>query len=214
METALVTTAAILALRLLPMISIFRSAWYVAPAVLLAAGLIPTAIKGRRFPKIGLGVGQIRRSLILVGGVCIFVFPALIAALWLMKVYGLRWPLRPVLPTELGWIRWVLYQFLYVAVAEEVFFRGYVQTNFLHLIGTLRGRSGALWRLTSIIISAACFAMAHMIIQGQIVSVMTFLPGLVLGWLFVRSGSLLAPILFHGLANTFYLVISGFLANL
>jgi membrane protease YdiL (CAAX protease family) len=32
----------------------------------------------------------------------------------------------------------------------------------------------------------------------------TFLPGLVLAWLFIRTRALLAPILFHGLANVSY----------
>jgi len=40
------------------------------------------------------------------------------------------------------------------------------------------------------------------------VSAVTFLPGLILGWLFIRTGSLLAPILFHGLANTFYCMLA------
>ena len=58
-------------------------------------------------------------------------------------------------------------------------------------------------------VCAACFVAAHVIIQGQIVSVLTFLPGLVLGWLFIRTKSLLAPILFHGLANVCYVVTMG-----
>jgi len=245
-ETALVTAAVIVALRFLltpPLLPSDRKTrgqpgWYVAPAVLLAAGLIPTLIKKGQFPSIGLRSEQVRRSLVVLAGVCIFIFPALTAGLWLLKLYGIQsagWlaplPLRPVLPREQGLAGWLLYQFLYVAVAEEVFFRGYVQYNFLHLVDPVESRSrkprhsdGGVNRLApprgggvlpaSIIISAACFALAHTIVQGQIVSVLTFLPGLILGWLFVRTGTLLAPILFHGLANTWYLVICGLLANL
>lgn len=213
-ETALVTATAIVVLRLLLTSSSFGSAWYVGPAVLLAAGLIPTLIKRGEFVGIGLGSEQVRRSLILVAGVCIFIFPALAAGLWLLKLCGMQLPLRPVLPREQGLAQWLLYQFLYVAVAEEVFFRGYVQRNCLRLVNSFEGRPGMLLKFTSIIISAACFALAHAIVQGQIVSLLTFLPGLILGWIFIRTGSLLAPILFHGLANVWYLVICGLLANL
>jgi membrane protease YdiL (CAAX protease family) len=220
-ETALVTATAIVALRLLLTSSSFGSAWYVGPAVLLAAGLIPTLIKRGEFVGIGLSREQVRRSLILVAGVCIFIFPALAAGLWLLKLCGMQsagWlaplPLRPVLPREQGLAQWLLYQFLYVAVAEEVFFRGYVQRNCLRLVNSFEGRPGMLLKFTSIIISAACFALAHAIVQGQIVSLLTFLPGLILGWIFIRTGSLLAPILFHGLANVWYLAICGLLANL
>jgi membrane protease YdiL (CAAX protease family) len=48
---------------------------------------------------------------------------------------------------------------------------------------------------------AACFAVAHIIVQGRIILVLTFLPGLVLGWLFVRTKLLLAPILFHSIGQ-------------
>ena len=220
-ETTLVTAAAIMALRLLLTSSSFGSAWYVAPAVLLAGGLIPTLIKGDKFVSIGLSSEQVRRSLILVAGVCIFIFPASVAGLWLLKLCGMQstgWlaplPLRPVVPREQGFAGWLLYQFLYVAVAEEVFFRGYVQRNCLRLVESFEGRPGMLLKFTSIIVSAACFALAHAIVQGQIVSFLTFLPGLILGWIFIRTGSLLAPILFHGLANAWYLAICGLLANL
>lgn len=213
-ETALVTGVAVVVLRLLPAGSTFSCAWCIAPAVLLAAGLIPALIKADEFVSIGLSSEQVRRSLILVAGVCIFIFPALAAGLWLLKLCGMQLPLRSVLPREQGLAQWLLYQFLYVAVAEEVFFRGYVQRNCLRLAESFEGRPGMLLKFTSIVISAACFALAHAIVQGQIVALLTFLPGLILGWLFVRTGSLLAPILFHGLANTWYLAVSGFLASL
>jgi len=62
-------------------------------------------------------------------------------------------------------------------------------------------------------LSAAFFAIAHAMVYGQLISVLTFLPGLILGWLFVQTRSLLAPILFHGLANTWYLFVFGLLAS-
>jgi len=114
------------------------------------------------------------------------------------KSRGLESPLLPVLPENQHWLCWVCYQFLYVAVAEEVFFRGYLLSNILRLTSAIKCRL-RLRNWVSIVLSAACFAAAHIIIQGQIIAVLTFLPGLVLAYLFVRTKSLLAPILFHGL---------------
>jgi hypothetical protein len=62
-------------------------------------------------------------------------------------------------------------------------------------------------------ISAACFALAHVIVQGRLTAVLTFVPGLILAWLFFRTGTLLAPILFHGLANVSYAMMAMTLAQ-
>jgi len=100
---------------------------------------------------------------------------------------------------------------MYVAVAEEVFFRGYLQSNILKLASAIVGGQHRLQKWISIAISAACFAVAHIIVQGQVISVLTFLPGVVLGWLFSKTKTLLAPILFHGLANCCYLAMATML---
>jgi len=203
-ETALVMIAAILAIRLLATSSISRVAWFVSPGILIAAALIPTAIKRAEFPKIGLNVRQIGPTLLVVCRTCVVVFSALFAGLWLLKSFGLGLPLQPVQPREQGWISWLFYQFMYVAIAEEAFFRGYVQNNILRLTNPGKDGQRRLWMWLSIVLSAACFAVAHIIIQGRIILALTFLPGLICGWLFIRTRSLLAPILFHGLANTCY----------
>ena len=206
-ETTLVTIAAILAIRILAVSVISKAAWLVSPGILVAAALIPTAIKRAGFPKIGLNIKQIVPTALVVCRTCVVVFSALFAGLWLLKFFGLGLPLRPVPPTEQGWFSWLFYQFMYVAVAEELFFRGYVQSNILKLTNSDKDGRYRLGKWLSIVLSAAFFAVAHLIIQGRIALLLTFLPGLVLGWLFIRTKSLLAPILFHGLANTCYCVM-------
>jgi len=208
-ETALVTIAAILAIKVLDESSLSRAVWFMAPGILIAAALIPTAIKGNKFPKIGFDAKQIKLTLRVLCWTCVVVFPAMFCGLWLLKSYGLNLPLRPVPPQGQGWVGWLLYQFMYVGVAEEVFFRGYVQNNILRSTSTITQERRRLLQWISIIISAACFAAAHIIVQGKIISVLIFLPGLVLGWLFIRTRSLLAPILFHGLANTYYFCVAS-----
>jgi membrane protease YdiL (CAAX protease family) len=218
-ELILVTFAAILAIKALDSGFLFFDTWFAAPGILIAAAIIPTIIKRRKFVAIDFNIKQISDSLVVLGWTCMVVFPATFVGCWLLKSYGLDLPLRPLLPKGQNWICWLFYQFMYVAVAEEVFFRGYVQDNILRLMSiakleqqlskfpTLGYRA---WM--SIMLSAVCFAAAHIIVQGQIISVLTFLPGLILGWLFIRTNSLLAPILFHGLANICYFLIAAALA--
>jgi membrane protease YdiL (CAAX protease family) len=212
-ELVLVTVGTVLVIKILTFRSILGYSWFVPPAVFVAAAFIPAIIKGNRFPAIGLNMKQVSNSLVLLGWTCIVVFPVLFAFFWLMNSYGFGLPLKPVLPQEQSWICWLSYQFFYVAVAEEVFFRGYLQANILNLASSMAGGQCRFSEWISIAVSAACFALAHIIIQGQFISVLTFLPGLVLGWLFVRSGTLLSPILFHGLTNSCYLLMATALAR-
>lgn len=209
METAAVTIAAILAIRIFSTSSVFKQIWFMAPCILIAAAFVPTAITRRDFAGIGFKNKQISHSLVLLVWACIATFPATFCGLWLIRYRGLELPLRSVMPPAQGWFYWVFYQFMYIAVVEELFFRGYLQNNILKTASTIIQERHRLLQWMSIIISAACFAAAHVVIQGEIISVLTFFPGLVLGWLFVRTRSLLAPILFHGLANVFYLFVAA-----
>jgi membrane protease YdiL (CAAX protease family) len=211
-ETVLVTIATILAIRILIASPIAHTAWLVAPALLVAAALVPTLIRRDEVAQIGLTAGHMRRSFSVLGQTCVVVLPGAYLGMWILKSQGFQLPLQPTLPQEKGWIAWLLYQFMYIAVAEEVFFRGYLQNNILKLTTALKGRQPRLQNLITIPLSAACFAIAHIIVQGRMASALTFLPGLILAWLFIRTRSLLAPILFHGLANTTYCMMAAAIA--
>jgi membrane protease YdiL (CAAX protease family) len=186
--------------------------WLVIPAALVAGAIIPTWLGKRDFPRIGIDRGDMGTAFLTVGCTCACVLP--IALLGLLLLTSLQWPipLRPVIEGPWNWLSWSLHQFLYVAVAEEVFFRGYVQANAASLLGRARwpAPSGRQW--AEVFVSAACFALAHAVVQGQIMSVATFLPGIVLAWLFMRTRTLLAPILFHGVANLAYGIMAAIVA--
>ncbi|MHC4104836.1 MAG: hypothetical protein ACYSR9_07850, partial [Planctomycetota bacterium] len=130
-ETATVTIVAILAIKVFGTSSIFKPTWFLTPAILIAAAFVPTAITKREFARIGFDKRQIRRSFVLLGWACITTFPLVVCGLWLMRYWGLELPLRAVMPPVQGWFCWLFYQFMYIGVAEEVFFRGYVQNNIL-----------------------------------------------------------------------------------
>ena len=178
-------------------------AWPMLPFALLSAAIVPTFLRKRNLSKIGFQIEQPKLILRRLFGICLIVFPALFCGILLLNHYKVALPLRPMIPQN-KWFSWLIYQFIFVAVAEEAFFRGYVQTNIQCLITTAIHRNAAFMALTSVIISAAIFALFHSLLFGNIVSMITFFPGLILGWLFIKTKSLLAPILFHGLANVVY----------
>lgn len=212
-ETLLVTVGAIAVIRLLHANGAAGLQWLAIPAVLVTAALVPAWIRHRDFPRLGLDrahTGVVVHSL---GRTCLCVFPAVFLVLWLLTRLDMPLPLRPLVPERQGWCAWLLYQFFYVAVAEELFFRGYVQANMLTWLRTCRRLPARMPAQIAIIISAACFALAHVFVQGRMIALLTFLPGLILAWLFLRTDTLLAPILFHGLANVSYGVMAMTLAQ-
>jgi len=211
-ETVILTTGVICVIGIFSRSSFSGAGWFVVPATLAVAAVTPAAVKKSGFAEFGLSLRKITSSLQVLARVCLLVFPAIFGLLWLLKSYGLLMPLPPVLIKSQSRVAWLLYQFLYVAVAEEMFFRGYLQNNILSIISSQNSTHKRLCQWASIIVSASIFALAHVIVLGQIISVLTFLPGLVLGWLLIRTKSLLAPILFHGIANVCYLVTVTLLA--
>ncbi len=210
-ETALAPIAAVVGIKAVGAGPASEVGWLLSPLILVVAAVVPLALRRRRFVDFGLDAGRIAASLVVLGWTCVALFPPVFGGLWVMKSYGIGLPIPPVSPLEQGWMSWLFYQFMYVAVAEEVFFRGYMLRNVLRLADRLTGARIRTKHWASIVISAGCFAVAHVVIQGQVVWLMTFWPGLVLGWLFIRTRALLAPVLFHGLANVCYVMMAGLL---
>jgi uncharacterized protein len=207
LETIAVTVVAITVIRLLVNYGITDVNWLIIPGILMTAALIPTAIRGRRFKEIGLNINNIRLSARLLFWASFLILPSVFLVLWLLQLCGFSLPLQQIAPQQSLSVRWIAYQFLYVALPEEMFFRGYLQTNILTLAKRLIDRHRALQGSVAIFTSALCFAAAHVVIRSQITGILTFFPGLVFGWLFLRTRSLVAPVLFHGLANTCYFLI-------
>lgn len=207
LEMVFVTVATVWLIRFLRSSLNNRGAWLAVPFVLLSAAAVPTLLRKRSLGVIGLRVERLGLILRVLCETCLVVFPVLFCGVFLLKYYKVQLPLCPVVP-EGRWFSWLIYQFLYVAVAEETFFRGYLQSNILRLLTIAVAKNLASLELTSIIISAAVFAISHSVLLGNAMPIITFFPGLIFGWVFVKTRSLLAPILFHGLANVGY----GFIA--
>lgn len=104
----------------------------------------------------------------------------------------------------------IVVQWLFVGIAEEVLFRGYILTRLIQMFGKLgRARS----RLAGVALSSFIFATFHIpqrvivhgmalrpdALMGQMVPL--FFVGVLLAWLYLRSQNVLFVGLFHGGIN-------------
>ncbi len=127
-----------------------------------------------------------------------FAVLANLATSWLMVLlesFGVPIPTFPdtVEPTATSlWLN-VISTAVLPALAEEIVFRAYVQ-GALRCCGTT----------ASVVLSALLFALFH----GNILQVpFAFLMGLILGWLFARTGSILPSVLLHFFNNLMAVVM-------
>lgn len=92
------------------------------------------------------------------------------------------------------------HQLLWVALPEELFFRGYLWRR---LADSRRGR------LAAIVANGALFAATHALIHPGAWAIATFLPGCYFAWLRCRTKNLAPPVLTHALANTLLFAATG-----
>ncbi len=96
----------------------------------------------------------------------------------------------------------VLNQLLVVALPEELFYRGWMQTSWARAApGPARRVLGADLR-RGFLATQVLFAAGHLV-SLQPWRIGTFFPGLLFGWLRERSGGLAAPVVAHALSNLF-----------
>lgn len=139
------------------------------------------------------------RELSIAFGVAIIVFPlyGLGFAAFQEPTRELSLSLPPSLPTL------ALTQWLLVALPEEAFFRGYLQTALSDLeTGRVRFLGASLapraWML-----QAALFALLHLAVQPQPARLAVFFPALLFGWLRAWRGGIGAASALHALANLY-----------
>jgi membrane protease YdiL (CAAX protease family) len=96
----------------------------------------------------------------------------------------------------------VIGQLLVIALPEELFYRGYLQT-------ALEDAFPKKWRVlgaevgVGVLLSSAIFALGHLLTEPLPGRLAVFFPSLVFGWLFARTRGIGASILFHAACNLF-----------
>ncbi|MBN1507503.1 MAG: CPBP family intramembrane metalloprotease [Sedimentisphaerales bacterium] len=198
-EVVLVTTTVLALLMVCHRLS-GRWVWSLSSLVLVLGAVVPIMARGRHLATLGLQWGQVKSGIALLvaaaAGMLVLGFLAVAA----FKHMAIQPPLAASIPPD-GRLVWVLFQFVYVALPEELFFRGYVLGSSLCLLTTSGKMSPLVAGLTAVLLSAAVFALSHVLILGHAASLLTFFPALLFGWLFVRMGSLVPAVVLHGVAN-------------
>ena len=175
------------------------------PVLLFALGWCVPIVRGRSRTYTFLP-GEKCKNGILLGGAVLLALLLLAAALKAVRFWQLSVPLI-VPPASTQWGQWVAYQFTHVALPEEVFFRGYVLTGLAQWGRQSLCLTGSASQYGAIIISSVIFALFHMVVQQSGFGLLTFFPGLILGVLFVKTHSLVIPVMFHAMANVGYALI-------
>lgn len=129
---------------------------------------------------------------------CLLVFPAFtLGWLWFWQPEA---PFRPVFERSL-WDEG-LGHVLVIALPEEAFFRGYLQTELEAALPPKRKLLGAGFGL-AIVLTSALFALGHVATELHVNRLAVFFPSLLFGWMRTRTGGVGASVLFHAACNVF-----------
>jgi membrane protease YdiL (CAAX protease family) len=96
----------------------------------------------------------------------------------------------------------VFAQLLVVALPEEAFYRGYLQSR-------LDDAWAPRWRVLGanvgpgLLASAAIFALGHLVTVHLPTRLAVFFPALLFGWLRARTGGIGASVVFHAMCNVY-----------
>ncbi|MEW6034838.1 MAG: CPBP family intramembrane glutamic endopeptidase [Chloroflexota bacterium] len=98
-------------------------------------------------------------------------------------------------------LRDLFYMLFFVGLGEEVLFRGIIQRNLMNAFGTGWG----------LFLASALFSIMHLGWHSVPELGFTFAIALLLGYLYWRSGSLVGPIVIHGVANTVLVAVMPYI---
>jgi len=154
--------------------------------------LEPLALDPRRMGRDGL------RALVYVLVLCAIVFPLFAVGYVLWWHPRAHFVLRP--PTSI--FDEVTGQLLVIALPEEAFFRGYLQTALddawtpkLKVLGAKVG--------PGLLVASAIFAVGHLLTTPHPARLAVFFPALLFGWLRAKTGGVGAGVVFHAACNIF-----------
>lgn len=195
---------------------------FVATIGFLYLPLLSMDRRGEDYPDFGLSTRRLRADLLQFLAVSAVVFPLFVGGYWLfMTELVPRVPvelLRKVTPYSIGtphfsfrlpdrFTEWLIDQLFVVALPEEFFYRGFIQTRLRdawpHGRLFLGVRLGPAFWLTAVL-----FALGHLAVF-EVWRLAVFFPALIFAWMRERSGSIVGAALFHASANMLIKVLDA-----
>jgi membrane protease YdiL (CAAX protease family) len=205
--TALATGATVLILHA-PTARVQHNSGLLIASIWLYLPLLAAWVKKIDFADLGLGRPPVGLSLTLVGLWVLISYPPFYLVWIWAQVHYLGRAFQLGSPPALSNL--ILVQALAIALPEEFYFRGYLQSR-LNLV------CGRPWRLWSaqigpgLFVTALVFMLCHLLVSASWLRVAILFPALLFGWMRERTNSLLAPVLFHALSNLTFIVVQSWL---
>ena len=137
-------------------------------------------------------------------GIAAIVFP-----LYAIGYYWWNQPAQPIslaLPPELGSL--ALAQLVIVALPEEAFFRGYLQTALSDAAPRRVRVLGVELAPAAWVVQAALFALVHLMVEPHPARLAVFFPGLLFGWVRSWRGGIGAAMALHAMSNLYSEILS------
>lgn len=139
-------------------------------------------------------------AFVLFGRILAHLPPSLASHLW---PYAGSLHFKPKMPTKME--LWAIDQLLVVALPEEFFYRGFLQTRLRDAWPQGRVFLGS--RLgPAFFVTAALFAIGHLAIF-EVARLAVFFPALLFGWLRERTGTVVGACLLHAACNLYDLIL-------
>jgi membrane protease YdiL (CAAX protease family) len=149
-----------------------------------------------------IDVARLAKSALTELGVALALGAVVLPPFWIG--YRLWWsPAQPFAPPALlPFADEALGQFLVIALPEEAFYRGFLQTS-LDEAWTPRFRILGVGLFPGIVVTSAIFALGHVATETHPSRLAVFFPSLLFGWLRARRSGVGACAAFHALCNLF-----------
>jgi uncharacterized protein len=194
--------------------------------VFLSAPRMASRLSGREFDYHGAGLrlSPVRLNLAVLGVALSITWPLFLVAFLTFYGSACRLLTSPLWGYLVEWVaptcaRWTgltgahlevppglllatITQIVVIAIPEELFFRGYLQSRLEERWPPRRRLAGAPvgWALVA---GSALFALGHLLVDFDPQRLAVFVPGLIFAWMRARTGSIAAGATFHALCNVY-----------
>ncbi len=197
-QVAGIDSRTIEALVLLPL-TLVLAVGFGIPTLWLVVPVLWITVTGRSYEDYGLQIGeigswQLHATLIAV----VFGGYALLHYGFARLMFDASF--EPTLHPEM--LGLIVTHFLVIGLSEEVFFRGYLQTE----LNRSFGRPYVLWGARigwGLLVASLLFGVCH-VIYGDLSRLRVAFFGLFAGWLRERTDGVVVPAAYHGMANVLY----------
>jgi membrane protease YdiL (CAAX protease family) len=181
---------------LIPVIGAY--AFTAAAAIQLYVPLMLIGKRGITKASLGLSLDKWRADLAAVAVLAVVTAVPFAIGHHYWQTVLMHHPFKPRLPD--GVLEAVVTQVLVVALAEELYFRGYLQERLQRIWPAKRKLFGVPFGM-AIVVAAAVFALAHFLGEYQLDRLGPFFPALVFGLLRARTGTIVGSIAYHAFCN-------------